>query len=167
MPAFLTTFSIETNMLLLVLSGIVIVLALWIIRLEVKLHRFTRGKDGKNLEASILSIKRGHENIEQFRGEMEAYLRNVETRLARSVRDVRTVRFNPFKESGTGGDQSFATALLSEEGDGVILSSLYTRDRVSMFAKPVSQYNSDHELTKEEQAVLEKSRQSLTRRHDQ
>ena len=166
MFAILETISSNVGLILLALGVIIAALLVWIVRLEIRIRRLTEGKNGKSLETSILSIKQGHESMERFRKEMESYLQNVEGRLARSVREVRTVRFNPFKESGTGGNQSFATAFINEKGDGVILSSLYSRDRVSMFAKPVIDYSSDHELTEEERSVLEETRQSLMRRHE-
>ncbi|NIT70429.1 DUF4446 family protein, partial [candidate division KSB1 bacterium] len=58
---------------------------------------------------------------------------------------VGTVRFNPFK--GTGGGQSFAAAFLSEHGNGVVISTLYSRERVSVFAKPIQSFASEYELT--------------------
>jgi hypothetical protein len=72
-------------------------------------------------------------------------------RIARSVRSAGAVRFNPF-QSGDG--QSFAAAFLDEKGDGVILSTLSLRERVSVFAKPVKNYASPHELTEEEKAAM-------------
>lgn len=75
-------------------------------------------------------------------------------KIARSAQSVETIRFNPFKGTGSGGNQSFATAILNENGDGVILSSLYSSDRVSIFAKPVAKLTSTHELTEEEAHAL-------------
>jgi hypothetical protein len=67
---------------------------------------------------------------------MEEYLTTVEKRLKKSIQGVETVRFNPFKGTGAGGNQSFSTAFVNEKGDGVVLTSMYARDRISMFAKP-------------------------------
>jgi Protein of unknown function (DUF4446) len=73
-----------------------------------------------------------------------------------SVRKVKTVRFNPFAGTGVGGNQSFSTALLNEHGDGVIISALHSRERVAVFAKPISNYQSEYELTAEEKSLLSK-----------
>ena len=75
----------------------------------------------------------------------------------RHLQGVGIVRFNAFED--TGGNQSFALALLDSKGDGVALSSLYGRAESRIFAKPVkggvSEYNlSDEEKTAIQQALL-------------
>jgi hypothetical protein len=47
--------------------------------------------------------------------------------------------------------------MLNEEGDGVVLSSLYSRERMSVFAKPIKNKKSEYELTVEEKAVLDQA----------
>src|SRR6185369_13219155 len=108
------------------------------------------GGNGKSLEASILSSKEEIERLTQFQNEVINHFTNVEKRLNRSVQAVETLRFNPFKGTGDGGNQSFSTALINEKGDGVVLSSLYSRERVSVFSKPLETWKSEFELTEEE-----------------
>ena len=48
--------------------------------------------------------------------------------------------------------------MLNEDGDGVVLSSLYSRERMSIFAKPILNRKSVYELTSEEKEALEKAR---------
>jgi len=76
----------------------------------------------------------------------------------RSVQKVGIVRFNPFAD--TGGDQSFAIALLDADGNGVVISSLHTRAETRMFAKQVEAGRSRHTLSDEEQDAI---RKALTR----
>ena len=73
----------------------------------------------------------------------------------RSIQKVGVVRFNPFAD--TGGDQSFAIALLDAEGNGVVLSSLHTRAETRMFAKQVEAGRSRHTLSDEEQDAIRKA----------
>ncbi len=80
-------------------------------------------------------------------------------RISTSIRGCATVRYDAFAD--TGGKQSFATALITESGSGVIISSIYTRARVSMYAKPIEQFTSTYELSKEEQQALSEARKSL------
>ena len=47
--------------------------------------------------------------------------------------------------------------MLNEEGDGVVLSSLYSRERMSIFAKPIKNNKSEYELSAEEKEVLKKA----------
>jgi hypothetical protein len=51
------------------------------------------------------------------------------------VQHVGLVRYNPFQD--TGGDQSFALALLDKQGDGVVISSLHSRTMTRFYAKPI------------------------------
>jgi len=48
--------------------------------------------------------------------------------------------------------------MLNEVGDGVVLSSLYSRERMSVFAKPVKAGKSEFELSDEEKEVLARAK---------
>lgn len=149
---------VDTNLLIYVLFGLVAVLLGLIIFLWMKVARLLRGKDAKTLEDSWNQLLRETEGLHRSRKEIENYLKQVEARLKRAISGVGTVRFNPFQGS-SGSNQSFATAFLSEEGDGVVLSSLYSRDRVSIFAKPLEKGTSSYELTGEEKEAIAKSKE--------
>jgi hypothetical protein len=85
----------------------------------------------------------------------------VDKKLKKTISGLETVRFNPFKGTGSGGNQSFATAFLNREGNGVIVSSLYSRDHVSIFSKPIKNMTSEYELTTEEKSALQKAKESI------
>ncbi|NQV93461.1 DUF4446 family protein [Candidatus Kaiserbacteria bacterium] len=154
--------SINTETFLYALIGIVfIILLVWNVRLEIKLRRLLSGKNAKSLEDTIVHIKEGHDEFNMFRKEVERYLELVEKRLVRSVQGIETIRFNPFKGTGAGGNQSFSTAFLNESGSGVVISTLYARDRMSFFSKPVINFSSPHELTDEEKETIKKAQSSM------
>ncbi|KKT42533.1 MAG: hypothetical protein UW88_C0006G0051 [Candidatus Collierbacteria bacterium GW2011_GWD2_45_10] len=44
-------------------------------------------------------------------------------------------RYNPFTD--TGGDQSFSAAFLDDNGDGIMISSLHSRENTRLYAKKV------------------------------
>lgn len=144
----------ETYILTYILAGIVLFLLILVVRLEMRFKKILHGKNSENLEDSLTVIGSGQKELEAFRDEVESYLRNVEKRLARSIQGIGTVRFNPF-QAATGGNQSFATAFLNEKGDGVVISSIHARDRISIFSKSVQEYASEHELTNEEKEAIE------------
>jgi hypothetical protein len=145
----------------LALAVIVLLLIGWIIRLEVKLRRLLSGKNGHDLESVLLTLKSEQQIFSQFKKDVEKYLTSVERRLGRSIQGIKTVRFNAFKGTGSGGNQSFATAFVNEEGDGVVFSSLYGRERVGIFAKPVKGTESEFELTDEEREALQQAHAQL------
>jgi hypothetical protein len=143
------------------LVALTIILIGWIVRLEMKIKRLLIGKDAKSLEDSIVSARANLDKLNNFQKEVISHFGNVEKRLNRSVQAVETLRFNPFKGTGDGGNQSFSTALLNENGDGVIISSMYSRDRISIFSKPLEKFQSNFELTEEEAEVLTNSKNKL------
>ncbi len=108
------------------LALVVVVLALMLIamwrrtsRLTDRLHGLTRGSDERSLEAileahleRVFAVSRSVDTLASRTSTLE-----TDTRLA--VQRVGMVRFNPFED--TGGNQSFALALLDADGTGVIL----------------------------------------------
>lgn len=134
-----------------------LVVAAYTLYLALRLSRMTLGS-GDSLERAIRSIASRTDSLEAFRAELEKYLSRSEVRLRRAIQGVATVRFNPFGGEGLGGNQSFATALLDEHGSGVVISTLYSRDRVSVFGKPIEKGVSSFELTAEEKQALKEAR---------
>lgn len=145
-----------------VIALLVIILGLgvWLFVIERRLRKLLAGKDAQSLEGVITSLGNHMRSLEKFRAETDAELERSEKRIRRSIQGVETIRFNAFKGNGEGGNQSFAIALLSEDGDGTVISSLYARDRMNTFAKPIKNFTSEVELTEEERAVIEKARRS-------
>lgn len=138
----------------LVLLGLVI----W---MYTKMRRFIVGLDAHHIGDSLTSVSSDLKELQAFRTEMETYLAHVEKRLRKSVQSVSTVRFNPFKGTGGGSNQSFATTLLTEDGEGVIISSLYAREHMSVYGKPIHNHTSSHELSEEENESLENAKKGL------
>jgi len=131
------------------------------VRIEIKMYKLLRGKNARSLEDSIVSAHDNLDKLNEFQRESIQYFIDVEKRVNRSIQAVETIRFNPFKGTGEGGSQSFSTSFLSEKGDGVVISSLYSRDRVSIFSKPLSKFESSFELTEEEKEVVLGAKKNL------
>jgi hypothetical protein len=138
----------------LILLGLVI----W---MYIKLRRFLVNVDAHNIGESLTHVSTNLKDLQNFRSEMELYLTTVEKRLRKSVQSIHTIRFNPFKGTGGGSNQSFATTLLTEDGDGVVISSLYARDHVSVYGKPISNHQSSYELSDEEKESLDNAKKGL------
>lgn len=150
-------------LIMAILLAVNIFLLIIVICLYAKVGRLLKGKDAKTLEDTILHMDAELKDAKWFRKEMEKYLQNVETRLKQSIQGVETIRFNPFKGTGDGGNQSFAISFVNEKGDGVILSSLYSRERVSVFAKPIKSGKSEYGLTEEEKESLTRAIKNIKR----
>jgi len=73
-----------------------------------------------------------------------------------SLQKVGIVRYNPF--SGVGSNQSFSIALLNSGDNGVIITSLYTREGNRIYAKPIKNGESDYQLSDEEKEAISKAK---------
>jgi hypothetical protein len=122
--------------------------------LERRIGKLLQGRTGSSLEDLIGKNQDDIGRLFGWKGDVEGALAELDGRIKKKLHGAKTLRFNPFAGTGSGGNQSFATALLDENGDGVVLSSLYSREKVSVFAKPVKQRSSEFELTDEEREVL-------------
>ena len=123
-----------------------------------KLSHFMRGENGKSLESTVRTYLDQVDNLKKHDELIAEHALKLDKRLSQAVRNVSMMRFKAFDQNSS--NQSFAIALVNEIGDGIILSSLHHRDRVSVFAKPVSKYQSSHDLTEEELGVLEEAKAS-------
>ena len=151
----MTAFNLSPEIVVLLALGLVITgLGLWVGQLHGKLKRLSAGKNGQSLEGVLAEFIRKVQETDQTNEEIKRYLAVMDARLRRSVQHVKTLRFNPFRGEGQGSNQSFATAFLDEQGNGVVFSSLYSRDKVSVYAKPIVERQSEFELTDEESAAL-------------
>lgn len=149
------------TILIYVLAVVSIGLIVWIVRLEKKIRIFTLGTGLSNLDEVMKSLRTDLAVIKEWKVQSGEMFKEVDTKLRQSVRSVETIRFNPFKGTGVGGNQSFATVFINEKGDGVIFSSLHARDRISIFSKPLKQFVSEYELSEEEYQAIEKARMSF------
>ncbi len=158
MPVATAYLEIATPYIALGALIISIIAVGYAIILKIRFKRLALGKSG-SLEESLSILTREAKEMRQFRVELEKYLKLAENRLRTSVRGVGVVRFNPF--ASQGGNQSFAAAFLDERGNGVVLSTLYARDRVGVYAKPVENGASSFELSGEEREAVERAKESI------
>jgi len=114
------------------------------------------GKKARDLEDTITILESEIVKLKEAREKIEQEIKNINQKLKKTVRGLETIRFNPFPDQGS--NQSFAIGILDEEDNGVVISSLYSRERMSIFAKPVKAGKSNYELTKEEEEVLKKAK---------
>src|SRR5438046_7028073 len=148
--------------LVLVLAVAVVVLLLWVAwlqRSDAVLRRRLRWLvvEGEGLGLDELRDRqcRRLDTVAERVAALNRLHHEFEGLAQHSIQKVGVVRFNPFAD--TGGDQSFAVALLDAEGNGVVLSSLHGRADTRIFAKSVQAGRSKHALSDEEQDAIRKA----------
>jgi hypothetical protein len=142
------------------LAAVVLLIGLWLLALQFRLGRMAynyqvlmAGVDEGNLEDAlerqVAYLLQTGQRIDALGQEIQSIGQTLE----RALQRVGVVRFNPF--SDTGGDQSFSIALLDAHGDGVVVSSLFSRSETRVFAKPVQAGQSKYTLSEEEAQAIQ------------
>ncbi len=87
---------------------------------------------------------------------LSARMRELEALAATDLSRAGFVRYDAF--SGAGAGLSYALALLNREGDGVVLTSIYSREDTRTFGKPVAGFKPTVQASDEELAAIERAR---------
>jgi hypothetical protein len=103
----------------------------------------------------INEVKKIRENLDQSNKRLE----KTEAKIRSSVDRVELVRFNAFENMGS--DLSFAMAFLNQEGNGIVLSSINSREESRVYAKPISGGQSTYHLSEEEKKAISKARETI------
>lgn len=139
-----------------------IVLFIWLVGLSGFLFWFTWVlrkllKDSKNSDF-IKTFK----NIEDIQIDNTREITNLQRNhkfltdeVLSHVQKVGLVKYNPFSE--TGGDHSFSLALLDGKKNGIIITSLHTRESTRVYIKDLKAGKSSIELSSDEKRALKKA----------
>lgn len=119
-----------------------------------KLEILFRGKKGKDLEQIILE---NNDKINHFDKEIQELFdisNQINTLAGKGISKFSVLRFNPFKD--LGGDQSFVTTFLDSKNNGLVISSMHTREGTRVYAKPVIKggEGEKYKLTEEEKKAI-------------
>jgi hypothetical protein len=143
---------IGLSVVVLILLLAVLALARRTRQLDARLAGLTRDSDGRSLEAVLDAHLDKVYAVSRELDELAARMAVLEGAQRRSFQRVGLVRYNPFEE--TGGNQSFALALLDAGGDGWVLSSLHARSGTRVYVKAIKSGRADTGLSDEETAAL-------------
>lgn len=121
-------------------------------RLRSRLRRILSDNGTTGLDEVLAGQATRIEQLASRVDALNALERELEASARLALQKVGVVRFNPFQDSG--GDQSFAIALLDQGGTGIVVSSLHGRAETRIFAKQVTNGHSKHALSDEEQHAI-------------
>ena len=138
-----------------VLIGWLVALQIQVLGLRKKVKIFVKGKKVKDVEEVLSEQVKRMENIEDDIKDINKWNEKLQGICDISITKVGVVRFNPFKD--TGGDQSFAIALLDSKNNGIVFSSLYGREGTRVYAKPINSADSTYNLSEEERVAISKA----------
>jgi hypothetical protein len=101
------------------------------------------------LEARIQRLEAGATSLAGRVGLLESAVQSVMPR-------VGFVRYNAFDD--VGSDLSYALALLTRDGNGVVLSSIYSREETRTYGKAVENFIAAQDASAEEKSAIAKAR---------
>lgn len=144
------------GLILLAIALVAVFLLLWNILLSFRLNKIQKkqaaifsGADAKSLEEIILGQGKSIKTLDKDIQELYNISNQINILAFRGLHKFGMIRFNPFKD--VGGDQSFSIALLNGKNNGVVISSLYTREGTRIYSKAILAGKSEkYPLTEEE-----------------
>ncbi|HEY6957683.1 MAG TPA: DUF4446 family protein [Candidatus Limnocylindria bacterium] len=150
------------SILVVVLVLAVLSLAAWVAllqrseaRLRGRLRRVLPSGESMSLDEMLERQVQRVENLGSRVDALNQLQHDLEEVTNHTIQKIAVVRYNPFND--TGGDQSFAIALLDPLGNGAVVSSLHSRTDTRVFAKPVQSGRSKYPLSDEEQEAIRKA----------
>lgn len=129
------------SLIAIILSIISIFILVWLNFVFKDLIKISKQKEFSNNTKDIKVIQSEIQNM------------NLLSKL--NVQRIGLTKYNPFNE--IGGDHSFSLALLDGNKNGIIITSLHTRERTRLYLKDVFEGKSKIELSKEEEKALKLS----------
>ena len=125
-----------------------------------RVNRLVQGPEG-NIESSLVAATEAVKAAQAQVAQLEQRVAQLEDELQNAITRVGMVRFNPF--SDTGSDLSFAVALMNRRDSGLVLTGLWGREEVRVYAKQLLEGQSQHPLSQEERQALDLARRQKPR----
>lgn len=113
-----------------------------------KYNLFMSGDTDKNLDQTLESMAK---KIIEFRNknkDLEKRINSLEKNIKECIQKVGIIRYSAFED--VGSDLSFSYALLDDNDNGIVISSMYARDSSFCYGKQITSGNSKNTLTVEE-----------------
>src|SRR3989344_5133831 len=148
MPLLSDNPYLAASLVLNALNIILLTVVFWRFRVyQKRQNELGKGEEIPQLAEIVLKHKKTlathNKNLKELGKILEELVENNKLNIQRAG----VVRFNPFAE--TGGNMSFAIALLDGKNNGIVISSLHGREGTRVYAKSVAGGKSQSRLTEE------------------
>lgn len=160
--SILGRIGIDPAYLLLLLFLIQILLFVLLVSVNMKYNRmktsyssFMKGKDGKNLEESLLARFEEIDELAEIAKENQTNIQDIYKKIKSHYQKVGIVKYDAFHEMG--GNLSFALTMLDENNNGWILNAMHSREGCYTYIKEIVNGQSYIELAEEESESLDRA----------
>ena len=120
-----------------------------------RIDTLTRGKDAETMEDSILNFFEKVEALEDAEIKMHRDIREIKENLKITYQKTGLVKYDAFREMS--GALSYSLALLDQENNGVLISSMYSREGCYTYAKDIVKGECKLNLSEEEAEALKQA----------
>ena len=148
--------------MMIALSVICVIFAVLVITVLCKLKALkrridslSRGKDTESLEDIILNFFERVESLEEGEEMTRAALNAIKDNLKITYQKKGLVKYDAFREMS--GALSYSLALLDKENNGVLISSMYSREGCYTYAKDIKNGECKINLSEEEAEALKQA----------
>ena len=128
----------------IILAACIFLLSVWNIVLTILMAKekqvfkdLAKGVTKKDLLSILKQITNSQSTASEKIKDLKLQLETIQKLNRNHIQKLGFVRFNPF--SDTGGDQSFCLCLLDQNNNGIVITSLHSRDTTRLYAKHVSE----------------------------
>lgn len=143
----------------LALIGIVFILIIIVIscmistsKMKNKYRKMMRGTNSRNLEEVIVKSLDKIDDIQATTDNMKNICESTSEIVKSCIQKVAIKRYKAFEDIGS--DLSYSIAMLDGSNNGVIITSIYSRNESITYAKPIDNGISRYDLSEEENSVL-------------
>jgi hypothetical protein len=146
------TIAVSQFMLVSVLLVAIVILTFQIRKIKSLLNRLSKGSRKENLNELLERILEENALITKRYGELQKEMNRVMHEMKSKKSNVGMIRFNAFDLEGNR--LSFSIAFLDDFSNGYVLTSIYGREESRIYAKPIVEGQSSHNLSAEEEEAV-------------
>lgn len=153
------SIGIGTDLVVIILIVVVLFQFIWIFtiiskynKMNKRLSKFTTGRDAANLEEVIVKRFSEIRQVVQNEKKQNRDIDIINDKFLTTFCKIGLVKYDAFKEMS--GKLSFSLALLTENHDGIIITSMHSREGCFTYCKEVTNEESYYILSEEERLAL-------------
>ena len=147
--------TIALSVVSIILAVVLIIVLCKLKTLKRRVDSLTRGKDTESLEDIIVNFLERVESLEEGEEITRAALNAIKDNLKITYQKTGLVKYDAFREMS--GALSYSLALLNKENNGVLISSMYSREGCYTYAKEIIKGESKINLSEEEAEALKQA----------
>lgn len=147
--------AIALSVVCIITSILLIITLCKLKKLKRRVDSLTRGKDAESMEDSILNFFERIECLEDAEKKMHKDIRDIKENLKITYQKTGLVKYDAFREMS--GALSYSLALLDKENNGILISSMYSREGCYTYAKDIVNGECKINLSDEEQEALKQA----------